>query len=97
MIKHCDTCDKLATHDRANGCDPSDPDIRMNMCPECLKGDRYEDVQRLPGTVSLRLKVAGFDQELVIHVPEGHGLSGDIGRHGLQRAVKDRVSVEEVQ
>jgi hypothetical protein len=100
MIKHCDTCYKLATHDRANIFDPSDPDIRMNMCPECLEDDEFgehEDVQRLPGTMSLRITVPGFDGALVIHVPEGHDLARNIGWNGLYKAVMDRLVVEEIQ
>jgi hypothetical protein len=69
----------------------------MNMCPECLKRGCYEDVQRLPGTMSLRITVPGFDGALVIHVPEGHDLARNIGWNGLYKAVMDRLVVEEIQ
>jgi hypothetical protein len=101
MSKYCDVHPRrLATHDRANRFAPSDPDVRMNMCPECLKGDDYadyKDVQRLPGTMSLCITVSGFDGALVIHVPEGHVLARSIERLGLDRAVMVRLVVEEIQ
>jgi hypothetical protein len=47
--------------------------------------------------MSLRITVPGFDGALVIHVPEGHGLAGNIKAHGLKRAVVSWIMVEEIQ
>jgi len=97
MSRYCDIHPRrLATHDQANFYDES-PRCRMAVCPECLADGPHPDLQPLPGTMSLRITVPGFDGALVIHVPEGHDLARNIGWHGLHKAVMDRLVVEEIQ
>ena len=99
MSKYCDVHPRRqATHDRANFYDAS-PECRMAMCPECLADGPgpHLDLQPLPGTMSLRITVTGFDGALVIHVPEGHDLAKSIYQHGLDRTLAGRLEVEEIQ